>query len=202
MKNLSLLFIAFLLLQFNIIAQYASLWDRVPEEIKETKQFKRFEWFYKQRAYPYDTIPRYQYIAERNKEISKIKNLKKVNQSGLSWSSIGPNGVTNVPSQSHWGVSSGRVTAIAVHPTDPLTVYIGAAAGGIWKTTNGGEDWEDIGADMESLTFGAIAGSIIGYSLSTEEYILQEIPPDYNWSILKPLARYQDEEPEYLRAIE
>ena len=49
---------------------------------------------------------------------------------------------------------------------------------------------------------GAIAGSIIGYSLSTEEYILQEISPDYNWSILKPLTRYQDEEPEYLRAIE
>jgi hypothetical protein len=49
---------------------------------------------------------------------------------------------------------------------------------------------------------GAIAGSIIGYSLSTEEYILQEVPPDYNWSILKPLARYPDEEPEYLKTIE
>jgi len=156
-KKFILLVAIILVSPFYLIAQHASLWDRVPEEIKETKQFKRFEWFYKQRAYPYDTIPRYQYIAERNKEISKIKNLKKVNQSGLSWSSIGPNGVTNVPSQSHWGVSSGRVTAIAVHPTDPLTVYIGAAAGGIWKTTNGGEDWEDIGADMESLTFGAIA---------------------------------------------
>ena len=49
---------------------------------------------------------------------------------------------------------------------------------------------------------GAIAGPIVGYSLSTEEYILQEIPPDYNWSILKPVARYPDKEPEYLKAIE
>ncbi len=48
---------------------------------------------------------------------------------------------------------------------------------------------------------GAIAGPIIGYSLSDEEYILQEIPPDYDFSLLKPLARYSDEEPEYLKAI-
>ena len=28
-----------------------------------------------------------------------------------------------------------------VHPTDPDIVYIGAASGGIWKTTDGGESW-------------------------------------------------------------
>jgi len=49
---------------------------------------------------------------------------------------------------------------------------------------------------------GAIAGGIIGYTSSTDEVILQEIPTDYNWSILKPLSRYPDEEPEYLKAIE
>jgi len=51
-----------------------------------------------------------------------------------------------------------------------------------------------------SLCFGAGWG--IGYALSTEEYVLQEIPPNYNWSILKPLSRYPNREPEYLRAIE
>jgi len=54
---------------------------------------------------------------------------------------------------------------------------------------------------MVGGALGIIGGGIIGYALSTEEYILQEIPPDYNWSILKPLSRYPDEEPEYLRAI-
>ena len=54
---------------------------------------------------------------------------------------------------------------------------------------------------MVGGALGIIAGGIIGYALSTEEYMLQEIPPDYNWSILKPLSRYPDEEPEYLRAI-
>jgi outer membrane lipoprotein SlyB len=48
---------------------------------------------------------------------------------------------------------------------------------------------------------GIAAGWITGYALSTEEYVMWEIPPDYSWSILKPLARYPDEEPEYLRSI-
>ena len=49
---------------------------------------------------------------------------------------------------------------------------------------------------------GLAAGWFLGCALSTGEYILQEIPPDYNWSILKPLSRYPDEEPEYLKVIE
>ena len=48
---------------------------------------------------------------------------------------------------------------------------------------------------------GTIIGPIVGYLLSTDDVILQEIPPGYDMSFLKPLARYPDEEPEYLRAI-
>ena len=38
---------------------------------------------------------------------------------------------------------SGRVTSIAaVHEGDRLTVYVGAASGGVWKSTNGGTTFE------------------------------------------------------------
>jgi hypothetical protein len=47
---------------------------------------------------------------------------------------------------------------------------------------------------------GALAGPIVGHALSTDDVMLQEIPPGYDMSFLKPLARYPDEEPEYLRA--
>ena len=56
-----------------------------------------------------------------------------------------------------WGKVSGRVRGVAVHPTDPNTVYIGAAAGGIWKTVDGGTNWTDMSGDLNLLTFGAIA---------------------------------------------
>jgi subtilisin-like proprotein convertase family protein len=47
------------------------------------------------------------------------------------WTPVGPAPVDS-------GAGSGSVTAIAVDPSDPSgnTVFIGAAAGGIWKTTN------------------------------------------------------------------
>jgi len=36
-------------------------------------------------------------------------------------------------------------------------VYAGAAGGGIWKTTNGGTSWINVGDNLASLTYGAIA---------------------------------------------
>jgi photosystem II stability/assembly factor-like uncharacterized protein len=71
------------------------------------------------------------------------------------WHPVGPAGIET--EFSNWQTVSGRVRAIAVHPTDPNTVYIGAASGGIWKTTDGGENWQDIGHDLPSQCFGAIA---------------------------------------------
>jgi len=48
----------------NIYPQQVSLWDQVPEEIRERNSFKRFEWFYRQRAYPYDTVSVHTYLNE------------------------------------------------------------------------------------------------------------------------------------------
>ena len=42
------------------------------------------------------------------------------------------------------GVSTGRLTALAVDPTNPNTVYIGGADGGVWKSTDGGNSWTSI----------------------------------------------------------
>src|SRR5437660_7593298 len=37
--------------------------------------------------------------------------------------------------------SSGRITGLAADPTDPDTIYIATAGGGVWKTTDGGTQW-------------------------------------------------------------
>lgn len=141
------------------MTQYASIWDRFPEELKKTNAFQRFKWQYKQIAFPYDTIPMYKYSTELKKEVNNIHSKFRKTDSEIEWSPIGPTGIENPNWLSpHWGVSSGRVRAVAVHPTDPLTLYIGAASGGIWKTSNGGNTWEDIGSnESKMLTFGAIA---------------------------------------------
>lgn len=49
----------------------------------------------------------------------------------LPWRLLGP----------HRG---GRVTAVAGHPTERLTFYFGAAAGGVWVTRNAGLSWQNL----------------------------------------------------------
>jgi photosystem II stability/assembly factor-like uncharacterized protein len=64
---------------------------------------------------------------------------------GNTWASLGP---TN---------GAGRATAIAVHPTTMGTVYIGAAGGGVWKTTDDGNTWAPLTDSINDLSVGALA---------------------------------------------
>jgi photosystem II stability/assembly factor-like uncharacterized protein len=53
--------------------------------------------------------------------------------------------------------SSGRITAVAADPSDPNTIYIAAAGGGVWKTIDGGNDWTPLTDDQPTLFMGALA---------------------------------------------
>jgi photosystem II stability/assembly factor-like uncharacterized protein len=52
---------------------------------------------------------------------------------------------------------SGRVTALAVPTPYRKTIYVGAAGGGVWKTTNDGITWRQIGDSLRNQTVGDIA---------------------------------------------
>jgi hypothetical protein len=60
------------------------------------------------------------------------------------WQAFGPNTIdtTGLPGINYSNIS-GNVTDVAVDPTDPTgnTYYIGSDNGGVWKTTDGGNDW-------------------------------------------------------------
>jgi photosystem II stability/assembly factor-like uncharacterized protein len=52
----------------------------------------------------------------------------------------------------------GRVTAVAGHASDPMTYYMGATGGGVWKTTNGGASWSVLSDEAFATgSVGAIA---------------------------------------------
>ncbi len=55
------------------------------------------------------------------------------------------------------GPEGNRTIAIAGIPGDPMVNYIGAASGGLWKTTDGGVTWTSIFDDQEASSIGAIA---------------------------------------------
>jgi photosystem II stability/assembly factor-like uncharacterized protein len=52
---------------------------------------------------------------------------------------------------------SGRVTAVDVVVNSPDTWIIGAASGGVWKTTNAGASWQSLFDDQPTLNIGSIA---------------------------------------------
>ena len=55
------------------------------------------------------------------------------------------------------GPEGNRVASISGVPGDPLTVYIGAANGGIWKTSDAGINWRPIFDDKDVSAVGALA---------------------------------------------
>ena len=52
---------------------------------------------------------------------------------------------------------SGRVTAIDAVHSNPDIIYIGGAAGGVWKSENGGISWKPIFQDGKAASIGSIA---------------------------------------------
>ncbi len=53
--------------------------------------------------------------------------------------------------------AGGRVTRVAGVPGDPRTLWVAAAAGGVWKSVNGGSDWKPVFDDQPVSSIGSIA---------------------------------------------
>ena len=53
--------------------------------------------------------------------------------------------------------AGGRIHDLQIDPTNPAILYIGAASGGIWKSTNKGVTWKDVFGSQPDNTFGSLA---------------------------------------------
>ena len=55
------------------------------------------------------------------------------------------------------GPEGNRAIAVAGVPGDPMVNYIGAASGGLWKTTDGGINWRPIFDNQDISSIGSVA---------------------------------------------
>ncbi len=79
--------------------------------------------------------------------------------SDTTWTELGPAPIAGGSASGSF-TNTGRASAVAVHPTDPNTIYVGSASGGVWKTTNGGAanpTWTPLTDFQASPNTGAIA---------------------------------------------
>jgi hypothetical protein len=131
---------------------------------------RRASWFFDQRAYPNKHIPAdaFQKAIEQRDSMRQQQRAAFKPAAGAQaiisfpgdalWHLMGPQPI-NTPfgQNSGFPIASGRVTAIAVDPTNASIVYIGGAAGGVWKTTDGGTTWTAKTDAQPSLAIGSIA---------------------------------------------
>ena len=57
----------------------------------------------------------------------------------------------------HVGPVGNRLTSVSGVANDPMTYYVGAASGGVWKTKDGGLNWFPVFDDQEVHSIGAVA---------------------------------------------
>ena len=75
-----------------------------------------------------------------------------------AWTAIGPVTIPNGQALNGANIAvTGRVTSIAVDPTNAGKVYLGTAQGGVWRSLDGGATWTSIFDNADSMAVGALA---------------------------------------------
>src|SRR3989442_11948403 len=112
---------------------------QAPSEGQSSRRFTthkdRAQWFQERASFPL-----------READTEKLARARgRAGNTAHQWRSLGP---TNV---------SGRLTSIAVDPRDPQRLFVGAAAGGVWRSKDGGRTWETSWDKLASLNIGSLA---------------------------------------------
>jgi hypothetical protein len=89
----------------------------------------------------------------REMERGERELISRGEQPQTAWVPLGPSPIPINGSTTY----SGRVSAIAVHPTNPEIVYLGTAQGGLYRSPNGGTTWTPLMDSALTLAIGAIA---------------------------------------------
>jgi hypothetical protein len=82
-----------------------------------------------------------------------------------NWQPVGPFTHTNTGS---WSSGQGRVNIIHVDPSNSNTIYLGAPAGGIWKSIDNGVTWTPLTDELPQI---GVSGIAVDYSNSNVIYI-------------------------------
>lgn len=150
---------------YTIQQDFETAWGNRPyERGNGWKQYKRWEAFWEPRVFPHGIRPPVDYTWKEHLRFQRTYPTTRSGARNAGWTPMGPYSWTT----SSYNPGNGRVNAIAEDPNDVNTLYIGAPAGGCWKSTDGGASWTVLTDNLQSLGVSAIA---IDYTNSDVVYI-------------------------------
>ncbi len=131
---------------YDIQQEFNTYWSTHDnsEKGKGYKQFKRWEHYMEPRVYPSGNLTLPSQNMQNFESFLQTNSTQKVSNPNLiastTWTAVGPMG----PMAGSAGgqlLKSGRINFITIHPAGSNTLFVGAPAGGLWKSTNGGTSW-------------------------------------------------------------
>ncbi len=125
---------------------------------EEGSHREREQWFNFQREYPAGRVPanaRRAAWESRPRAVIEDKGRGILAADAFRWEPVGP--AATEPDIPAWGLTSGRINSIAVHPTDRNIMFVGAATGGIWRSTDAGATFTPVSDSQVDLAVGSIA---------------------------------------------
>ncbi|MBC6427092.1 MAG: T9SS type A sorting domain-containing protein [Ekhidna sp.] len=130
------------------------------DKTSEWKQYKRWELVNGQR-YAYSGGERLINPEVQMRKESEGFAARETENNGTTpvWKEMGPKTSANVTG--HWAPGLGRIDVIEVNPDNHDQIFVGTPTGGLWKTTDGGQNWEVLNDFMSVI---GVAGIVIDWN--------------------------------------
>lgn len=123
------------------------------------KQFERWRNYWESRVDSNGNFPVPGHVMDQmelyyNSEAFTNSSSRTYDPGSGTWEIVGP---TPLPANGTGQLNgNGRLNCIAFHPTDVNTIYVGAPAGGVWKSTDAGSTWVEYSAGLTRLGVSSI----------------------------------------------
>lgn len=148
-------------------------------------QFKRWEAFVEPRVYPSGDLSLLS-SEQKNFEIFLKGNRYKLppksdtQNNSIGWTAMGPFGALSGNATNGLPRKAGRINFITLDPAHANTFYVGAPAGGLWKTTDNGSTWSVLNENLSVIGCTDLAidptNSNIMYLATGDGYFSQKNP--------------------------
>jgi GEVED domain/Secretion system C-terminal sorting domain/Fibronectin type III domain len=155
----------------QMVADFEAYWKTHDKNKKGSgyKPFKRWEYQWRDKMHPDGTF------LTNNEMLEVFKNKKKLKASTSrssalaktsNWQAVGPFTHANTGS---WSSGQGRINTVYVDPKNANIIYVGAPAGGIWKSTNAGANWSPLTDQLPQI---GVSGIVTDPNNSNVIYIV------------------------------